>query len=103
MYAEYINLIIEQIGQDISQDPALKKCEFVVDHDRPVRSNPDLRRLCVAFANSEHCAVSQSRKVVEVLVDGGKRKLSFTISQLDLSSAIECRWEDQTLCEERSC
>lgn len=87
MYAEYIKQIIEQIGQDIGQDPALKGCEFVVDHDRPVRNNPDLWRLCVAFTNSEHCALFQSRKVVEVLVDGGKRKLSFTISQPNLSWA----------------
>jgi hypothetical protein len=42
MYAEYIKQIIEQIGQDISQGPALKECEHVVDHDKPVRNNPDL-------------------------------------------------------------
>lgn len=89
MYAEYKEKIIQQIGEDIRDDPSLEGCDYVVDHDRPVRNNPDLWRLCVAFESAEHCASFQARKVVQVLVDGGKRKLTFNISQPDLSWALD--------------
>jgi hypothetical protein len=89
IYSEYMQAIIDQKGLDILNDPALQGCAFVVDKDKPVRNNPDLWRICVVFESADDYAHFQSRKTVEVSVDGGMRKLSFNISQLDLSWAVK--------------
>lgn len=72
--------IINQIGIMIAGDDAFSQdCSYFVEFDTPAPGKSNLHRIYVAFADGEHLAIFQSKKTVDVIVNGVKN--IFQISQ----------------------
>jgi hypothetical protein len=64
--------IIDQIGQIIEVDPVLSGDLCLVEFDVPAPNNPDLHRVYAAFFTEEQLLAFQSKKTVELIVNGVK-------------------------------
>jgi hypothetical protein len=71
--ADLWHQIVAQIHHMIKSDPAFSAdCISLVEFDTPVPNNPALHRVYAAFAREEHLTIFQSKKAIEILVDGVK-------------------------------